>query len=623
MTDKIFFLSDINDKIMIKRIINSESMIICFDLKTHYYLKEQNIEHKLSEDYLTEREKEDVFQLAVNLWNWFEKEDIFNQFTFEKINFFNVLDTSEFHQIIIEKIKKFAMIKRIIEKEKPRKVFANDQLEKLIEPFLSDYKIKLELIDQKKDIISIYEKFTIPLKIIGITKNFVISRQKYFWIKKIIEKIIGKSFHLIFEDFEKECILFVDVNPKQYERLLKNINNENKNAVFFNIRRSAFSDLSSVNVLRKNNGKILISDMFVDSNEQKIINKAIIEKQNKIKEIWKNNDLFEKIFIFEKYQFWDSIKNDLLRIYLHRMQEYLEKIIFAKKIIEKINISSVVLLNLIGESEKLIQTFFPNKNKIILLEHAFTNYMNKNALYDILRINFKGINAVWGDTQKKYLLEQQSIKNDNILVTGSPRHDNFYEHVQQFQNKKNYVLVLPHTLTNFNAISGIHTFERQIEVMQIIFESLEKYSNVIPIIKLHPVQDSHNKFFKNKIQEKFPNIEIFQNESIFDIMNKVNSVISVFGEVTPSTTLLEALILQKPTLFIDITEKNIPFEFIEHNAVIAINNESEINQSINDLVNNRRIREDLIKNGNEFTKKYLSFTGQSSKRFSDILCDIK
>tara|TARA_A100001037_G_scaffold160956_1_gene144960 strand:- start:11298 stop:13175 length:1878 start_codon:yes stop_codon:yes gene_type:complete len=623
MVEKIFFLNEIDDDIIVKEKIDSESKIFCFDIKSHYYLEKNDLSHVLAEDYLSEKEKEEVFTLAVDLWKWYEKDEVFKKLNIEKVNYFSILDTSEFHQLIIDKIKYFAMIKRIIEKEKEiETIFATEQLEKLIAPFLEKYDIKLKIINQiftdKNN--TIYEKITIPLKFMGIEKNLEVSRNTFFKIKNLVEKIGAKIFNLILNDFEKEYILFLDINPKQYKKLFESLKNRNKNMVFFNYRRSVLSDLESIKIIRKTGAKIISPNLILSSNEKNKIENLVSKKEKEIIEIWDESEKFKNIFSFEGYQFWDSVKEDLLKIYLSRLKEYFEIVIFGKKVIERINISSIVLLNVIGESEKIIQEMNYKSREMILLEHAFTNYDDKNMIYDILRINYNGKNAVWGEKQSEYLKKMKNIPDENIIITGSPRHDEFYNQIKNESQK--YLLILPHTLTSFNAISGVEIFEKQIRILKQIIESIRNYPNVVPIIKLHPVQDFNNKFLKNKIQELFPQVRILQNESILNIMFETESVISILGEVAPSTTLLEALILKKPTLFIDITKKQIPFEFIKDDAVMIVKDDAEVNQSINDLINNKRTRKDLIENGNKFVKKYLSFTGNSSERFSDILCDI-
>ena len=113
MVEKIFFLNEIDDDIIVKEKIDSESKIFCFDIKSHYYLEKNDLSHVLAEDYLSEKEKEEVFTLAVDLWKWYEKDEVFKKLNIEKVNYFSILDTSEFHQLIIDKIKYFAMIKEV------------------------------------------------------------------------------------------------------------------------------------------------------------------------------------------------------------------------------------------------------------------------------------------------------------------------------------------------------------------------------------------------------------------------------------------------------------------------------------------------------------------------------
>ena len=111
--------------------INS-SKIFSFNIFAHKSLEEKNIGHEIAENYLKDGDHEKIFDYATSLWNWYDADIIKNEFEFENVNLLSVADTSEFHQIIIREIFNFIVIKRILEKEQPKKINLSPYFAKII-----------------------------------------------------------------------------------------------------------------------------------------------------------------------------------------------------------------------------------------------------------------------------------------------------------------------------------------------------------------------------------------------------------------------------------------------------------------------------------------------------------
>ena len=77
-----------------------------------------------------------------------------------------------------------------------------------------------------------------------------------------------------------------------------------------------------------------------------------------------------------------------------------------------------------------------NNKKVpsILLEHGFVERVDDTKRFDKRDddINYKDKTAVWGDKKKEYLIHEYGIASDRIIVTGSPRHDDYFLARQKF-----------------------------------------------------------------------------------------------------------------------------------------------------------------------------------------------
>ena len=138
-------------------------------------------------------------------------------------------------------------------------------------------------------------------------------------------------------------------------------------------------------------------------------------------------------------------------------------LIFIESNLEKIDFKSIISLNTMGETEKAIINTNKNKIPTVLLEHGASDYLPEVSRYDVTSgyRNFDDKIAIWNEYQKKYLIEHRKIPEERIFVTGSPRHDVFFneETTNKRYSQKTILLVLP-TIAEMNFLSDTQTFIR-------------------------------------------------------------------------------------------------------------------------------------------------------------------
>ena len=80
------------------------------------------------------------------------------------------------------------------------------------------------------------------------------------------------------------------------------------------------------------------------------------------------------------------------------------------------------------------------------------------------------------------------------------------------------------------------------------------------------------------------------------------------------------MILQKPTLVLLPEKQNFENEApLKNDAVLFTSNENQIESMIDNLLNNKDIRDELVKNGNEFVNNYIVNQGNASEKLAEIL----
>ena len=147
-----------------------------------------------------------------------------------------------------------------------------------------------------------------------------------------------------------------------------------------------------------------------------------------------------------------------------------------------------------------------------------------------------------------------------------------------------------------------------------IFETMKKYPDKKLIVKLHPGKVPYD--IKPLLKEIAPDIEIYQNENILDLLEDCDSMISL----NYSTVFLDAMILQKPTLVLLPENQNYETEIpIKTGALLSTSDENQIESLINNLLFNKDIRDKLVQNGNNFVNDYITNQGNASEKLAEIL----
>lgn len=606
--------------------LNSEklksSKIFSFNIHAHKFLVEKNIEHDIAENYLEKGDREKIFDYAIKLWNWYDDDDLKKEFEFENLNLLSVADTSEFHQILIREIFNFFVIKRVLEKEKPKKIILSAYFAKIIKQI--DNKISLDISgEQEHDFHIQWEKMLIRFNISNRPISIPISRKRYNQFKKIFEFVIGNLFGL-WQNFanKKPSILFLEFNPAQYPKLLDNLKNFNGNIIFFNRRRPAAWNISSIKLLRKYRIKLISSELSLSKKDRMKIDSSVEYFTNKLQKLWSDESIFSKIFKIEETNFWPVVSEVLYDLYRRRITEYLQLILTCKRIFSELNIKCILSLNILGETEKTILATNNYKIPSILLEHGATNYIPSISKYDISNMypTFRDKIALWGDIQKDYLLQHRNISVDRIFVTGSPRHEDFFKKIKSHNtNSEKIILITPQAMSEFNGLVDTNTYLRLEELLVKIFQIIRKIPNTRIIVKMHPTLAPGNEYVKTLIHKLNPDVKILQLESVLDVIDSCDVMININTDLFPSTVVYEGMIMNKPIMNIRMMDEKYDFEFVKDNAVLSISDTDNLKEPIEQLLTDNDFQIQLITNGQKHLERYFSNPTTASEKLANTL----
>lgn len=619
----LYFLDSVDDfeELGIPKVRTDKYEIFSFNIRTHKFLESRQIDHSIAENWLVEGDRVKIFDQVLNLWNWYTKSSIFDSMEFEGTNIFGVLDTTEFHNLIVNELFNFWLVKRVIEKENPDRIVSTGHFATMIRSIAPNIEIELRGAGKiSHEYVVSWDRFLIRFNIGKIPVSIPISRHTYTKMKSFIESLVSAGLGLNFNLKNKnKTILFLEFNPLQYSETIRYLSRSGKNIVFFNMRRSAVWNHRAAKLLQKYGGRIITHDIL-DQNDK---NRIILLGRNYLDElesVFSHDKVLEEIFSIDKYSFWSSVKEPLKEIYKKRITSYIQLLITARKIIDRCNVSCILSLNTMGETEKAIFDITKDGIPSIMLQHAFTNYIKELTRYDIFDTSvFRDKIALWGNLQKKYLMENRNVPEDRIIVVGSPRHDLFFRVGSVTDEVKKTVVITTQNMETTNVLVDTNTYLRLEKLFREIFSILKKFPDYEVVVKLHPAQDPGNEYLKKMIYDLDSSIIIRQTTPIMDILKSCHAIININSELFPSTTMLEGMILDKPILDIVATDKSYRFDFIIQKAVMTVTYDDDLEKPINDIIVNQEVRRKLSESAKKYALAYLANPGSAAKQLADIL----
>ena len=601
---KICFLKNFDEK-YIER-IDENSIIFPLDYKSLDILEKRKIKFEIIDSYLTDDERRELFLKCREGWEKISQKQN-EELKFQNINIFRIIDRNEILEYLMEVSSEAILINRVIGEKNPDEVLAPKKILDVIEEKNGINMMKMYEYDEHElsfDYVNIRKK-------IGIVEiNSKISRKKFKKIKKILSffnKILVRNNKL---DNNKK-ILLLEFDPELYKNLLKQINQIGYTPVLVNFRKPAVSSNNSLNIIKKTKSIVFSSDML-QSNDKSAFEKIEKKCTRIIEHVQKNVDFNE--FNFFKVNLSDEIKKQVIKILNERIEEYFWQIECCKFLDKRNDVVAGLSLNLSGETEVIFSKVKKN-TEMILLQHGFSNYYDFNLYsdtlddYDLIKDKI----AVWGNPVKEYLVKNNVCNNEDIIISGSPRHENFVPNKKKLSGEKIIVITPRPLIKHVEGVKLELQLRYELVLKKLIF-LFENMTNIKIIFKLHPQQNFHNEIIKSTINKLDSKIEILQDEPINEVLKKTDFLINISPDnLDASTVVFESMLQEIPIINIKLQKNSWIYDFERMDAVKSFNYDSNFEDEILKLINNQNIQEIQISNIKKFLEFYLYDRQSASK----------
>ena len=613
LLDSITDIGLINPKIFTK--------IISLDYITHKTLSKKKIQHILSDEYISESEKNNLFDYIISCHRWYENISGSKNLEFEGVNLLGIMSQLEFHQAFLSDIIKIYTIANILKLEKPKKIFISSNLKNYVEQFIDQE--NTDILVSNKTVREEFNAEQIRFNIFSKPITLHLSKKLYSKLKNIQENFICTIFNLWHKPDTTKLNLILEFNSALFPTLFSELKTSNYQTVLLNQRRSAAWSWKSIQILRKNQCKIINPEKFFDIDRGEFDNLKI--KYNlALKKLWENDIELKKNFSKNNVQFWPIIKERLEKICKSRLESRLKSIIITKNILKRLDLNCILSLNEHGETENLFHMINHNKIPTVLLQHGFIRY--DEQLFDLQwryeNESMYGIKSnyllLWGRADFNFY-SKFGIPKEKLIITGSPKHDHYIPHHNKSKQKIVLLAIMP--ISNVSGLCTTKTNLEYEELLEKILRTLKSIKNIKIIIKLHPGVNFSNTLLNEYLKLNHPDILVLQTKSSKGLIESSDVLIHVgpeFYEV--STIILEGMLLGKPVIdvYLDDSIKNLkPLE----NGLLRISGKDSFTK-ITDVITDSEISLKLRERIPEQLKNYISFHPHASKKVCEFLENI-
>jgi len=585
--------------------------IISFDYDSHKNLNLENIEHEISDEFITQEETNEIQNHLYTFSKWYDEKSLQKFFMVDDLNIGQLLQ-EQFIDYMIKFLKKFFEFKKIYEKF-PNALFVSSGILYEISTIFSSNIQQID-IDKVVNYDFVHDKVRVGVNVGKNRINFSLSSSKYKKIKHLSEKFTQSLFEPKINSSSPN-VLLVELSTEMYQNLLEESRNYNINLIQFGIRRPAIWNIDTFKIIKNSKCSIITPDLLIDS-ELKIKiqeQKNLIRKQ--ISELYQQDDILSKYFSYEGYSFWYIIKPIIQRLFEKRIEQIARDIQTIKALFQKITIDTVIISSEIGITEQIVISQYKKYGvRLLLLQHGIY-YDTKEAketniskgMYPIKSDKF----LIWGKVAENDLKNIDIIEPTKLKIIGHPKYDSWKP--VSIQNDFSCVILAltgpEHMLIQGHQISNIIEFEKQLEQIYKIVTAMKKKL----IIKTHP--SFHVFDFSETLKKISSDIEVISVGNTMELVNSCDVMIAT----NYTTVILESYLLEKPVICLPIIDYNlgIPALF-DFNSDMIISIE-KFQTVLEKLMHDKDFKNKIIQTQNKFVKNYLANHGNSSKKLLEYI----
>ena len=593
--------------------------LFSFDYESHQILSQNNIPHKISDDYITQNDLRNIEISSMKLSNWYQELQISKFLQYSGMNL-GELFYVETYYLLIKFLKKYLEIKSISKTFKNFSFYVSTNLFSIIKSF-TDSVIEIPVSHQD----NFNESLQIPLrigrknpfsKLPGFDVLFNLSTNKQDAIKIISERLTQRINKAQIKKDNKTILLY-NITAQKFSDFYSQIPNFPLNMIKYDTNLPAYWNHKTYSIVKKSGSIVENYETLLDDTLEKKISESIENFHNTLNPLTNFDDFFQAFFQIENNSFWNSFKFLFSKFCKNKFSQSIKQIEITKKLLEKYNFSTIMLWSEDRFEEQILYNLAKqNKISVIFSQHGFEFDTDEMIPY----MNFfrwfpsrSDFIIVWGNMMKEWFIKN-GVAAKKIKALGSPYFSKIFS--TKFKFKNDYILLacdakafdyVPEEL----CVKNILEYKNKIKkICQIVTNLNEKL-----VIKPHPSKYSDEKKIAKEVGR---NIKVVMGGDILPLIPPSSIVITT----NITTAIIQVLILKKPVILIRTNSYYGKPDVLNLNGCIEANLEN-LESILKKLLSDKKYVNDVVKSGNNFLSKYLSNTTNSSKEILKFLSEEK
>jgi len=558
-------------------------IFIAYDLDLRIYLRKIKIPFKIQEEFpsiLTGKELDKcAFKISMN---WHE-----NLFKFQGISL-GLLVQYDFFLYFCRILRRVHDLLKIFKNINPAKVIYVENEDYFIKEFntILLYICKLNGVEIQKISFKLAQNpQKLPYLKNGSKIHFIFSKFNQIITNGIICPLLHDFFYFFnkLSKYNRRNVFITNLN--YHSSLLKHINkNDNIYVMSLNLNINTSELIFNLKNLFKKNNRIFY--LFLDRYKTAIIEKQtqtffkilFKEWKTKIKKIKRN-------FQFLNISLWPIVKYRIYRIISGDFKPVIKKILLHQRLLKREKIDTLIVGN-DAKFELRLLTILCNQEgiPIFVIQHGLL--ADVEDLIPSLASHY----ALWGKIAKNILINE-GFNEKKLHITGSPRYDDylllnknlylknkFKKKVKEdfsIQEDKKIILL---TTTFGGLYLRLNSQNTLLDIEKSILLPMEAIKNKKDfhlIVKLHPGVPNLDIPYSIKENMGINNISITKDYDIVKLITACDCLITQY-----SSTILEALILEKPVICLKFDNVEFFTPILKYGAIRLASNLDELKREL-------------------------------------------
>ena len=361
------------------------------------------------------------------------------------------------------------------------------------------------------------------------------------------------------------------------------------------------------------------------------IQNAAKKQKKRFEELWTNIDEksnIKEILVGNGIMLYPILRQKIRSYFFNNFDSLtavVRNIEIGKKILHDYAIDAVICVDENGNSRFLV---FASKMKnvpSIALQHGLITplltvsyfYTKKEVCLCKKNLNcqFPNKTAVFGKKSKDMLKKIGNYSDNNLAITGQPRTDILFENKTNYSRKKidSKLGLAPNKKLVVFASQPLDELSESKITLTAVIEAVRNLEDVTLVVKLHP--GDNEEYYKKIIDDLKYGAVAIKDIDLYELLYCCDLLISI-----QSTVILEALLMDKPVIKVNLIENYDLFGGATPQGIIEVYNEKELAKVINKALYDSSYLEKLSKKRKKVISEYFyKIDGNSTKRFINVV----